>query len=191
MKLLFSTIMLVLAWLALIGALIIAIKLFIKNKNEQNYSNKELPIREEPSHNIGFPISKLINKSEKLPNFFAKKILTRSEQILFIKLVEALPECIIFSQVQISQIVKIDEGNRRLWQTWFNKISRKSADYVICLKDNFDIVAVIELDDPTHERQDRKKADADKDTALNGAGYKIIRWKSIPDVQTIRRIFTE
>jgi len=125
------------------------------------------------------------DKRNELPVFFAKKPLTEIEQTMYHRLVEALPEYLVMAQVQVSQIVGIKKGP--LWQTWFNKISRKSVDYVICLKD-FTIIAVIELDDATHEREDRQKTDGDKDTALMGAGLKIIRWKakSLPDIQTVR-----
>jgi very-short-patch-repair endonuclease len=47
------------------------------------------------------------------------------------------------------------------------------------------------LDDSSHNREDRQKADADKNVALIGAGYKIIRWsaKSLPDIEVIRKTF--
>ncbi|MGD9842223.1 MAG: DUF2726 domain-containing protein [Steroidobacteraceae bacterium] len=63
----------------------------------------------------------------------------------------------------------------------------KSADFVVCNKD-FSVVAVIELDDSSHDRAGRKKADADKDTALKPAGICITRWntKAVPDEATIR-----
>ncbi|TBR14986.1 DUF2726 domain-containing protein [Rugosibacter aromaticivorans] len=67
---------------------------------------------------------------------------------------------------------------------------QKELDYLVCLKD-FTIVAVIELDDSSHAREDRQKSDADKDIALLGAGYKIIRWsaQSLPDIEMIRKTF--
>lgn len=123
-----------------------------------------------------------------LPSFYGKPALTEIEQTLYHRLIEALPECIILAQVQVSQIVGIRKGPN--WQTWFNKTSRKSVDYLICLKD-FNIVAAIELDDSSHNREDRQKADADKDIALLGAGYKVIRWtvKSLPSIEVIRKTF--
>lgn len=68
-----------------------------------------------------------------------------------------------------------------------NRINRMSADFVICNRD-FSIAAVVELDDATHERADRKAADAKKDKALASAGLRIIRWqaKSLPDAAAIR-----
>jgi very-short-patch-repair endonuclease len=72
-------------------------------------------------------------------------------------------------------------------QSWRNKIDRKSADFVLCNKD-FSVVAVVEFDDSSHGRSDRRSADADKDTALKSAGIRIIRWntKAMPDEGTIR-----
>lgn len=123
-----------------------------------------------------------------LPVFYGKRPLTEIEQTLFHRLTTALPECIVLAQVQVSQIVGIKKGPA--WQTWFNKISRKSVDYLVCLKD-FTIVAAIELDDSSHQREDRTKSDSDKDTALLGAGHKVIRWpaKELPDIDAIRMTF--
>jgi len=127
-------------------------------------------------------------QDEKLkpPEFFGKSPLTQTEQVLYHRLVKALPDCIILAQVQISQLVTIKRGP--IWQAWFNKISRKSADFVVCLKD-FTVVCVIELDDRTHEREDRKQGDADKDTALIGAGFNILRWQArdMPNIETIHK----
>jgi very-short-patch-repair endonuclease len=74
---------------------------------------------------------------------------------------------------------------------WFNRINRMSADFVICSKDST-IVAVIELDDVSHEKSERQVADSKKDKALGSAGIRIVRWqaKSIPDEATIKATFT-
>lgn len=121
----------------------------------------------------------------KLPDFYARKPLTEIEQAMYHLLVDALPMYIVLAQVQVSQLVGIKKGPA--WQTWFNKISRKSVDYLICAKD-FSIVATIELDDSSHDREDRQAADADKNTALAGAKIKLIRWqaKALPNADEIR-----
>ena len=60
---------------------------------------------------------------------------------------------------------------------------------MVCNKDS-SIVAVIELDDATHQREDRQTADAKKDKALASADVRIVRWqaKSIPDIATIQTV---
>ncbi len=79
--------------------------------------------------------------------FYAKKPLTQTEQILYFRLVQALPEHIVLAQVQLSQLLGVKKGEN--FQAWNNRINRMSADFVVCNKDS-SIVAVIELDDATH-----------------------------------------
>jgi very-short-patch-repair endonuclease len=96
-----------------------------------------------------------------------------------------LIEYIILAQVQLSRILGVKKGHNHL--SWSNRINRMSADFVVCNKDS-SIVAVIELDDSTHEKPDRQAADAKKDKAFEAAEIKIIRWqaKSMPDISTIK-----
>jgi very-short-patch-repair endonuclease len=123
----------------------------------------------------------IAGKSEKIesgtgkeaPPYFKKKaLLNEGEQALFHKLTEAMPNCIVFAQVRLADIVGIKKTNN--WQAWFNKVNRKSVDFVICNK-SFVVLACIELDGKTHEQEDRKKADGDKDAALKAAGIPILR----------------
>ena len=120
--------------------------------------------------------------------FYAKKLLSPPEQVLYFRLVQALPEHIVLAQVQLSRILGVKKGNN--YQAWFNRINRMSADFVVCSKDS-SIVAVIELDDATHQKEDRQAADAKKDKALTSAGIRIVRWqaKAIPDIATIKSTF--
>ena len=127
--------------------------------------------------------------SEEAPwPFFAKKPLSAVEQILYFRLTKSLPEHIVLAQVGLSRLLGVKKGNN--FQGWLNRINRMSADFVVCSKDS-SIVAVIELDDASHERSDRKVADAKKDKALSAAGVRIIRWqaKSLPDEAAIKAVF--
>ncbi len=65
-----------------------------------------------------------------------------------------------------------------------------SLDFVVCQKDS-SIVAVIELDDRTHEKEPRQEADAKKNRALSSAGVSLIRWRvnQMPPEQEIRTHF--
>lgn len=120
--------------------------------------------------------------------FYAKKPLSQPEQVLYFRLVQALPGHIILAQVQLSRLLGVKKGNN--YQAWSNRINRMSADFVVCNKDS-SIVAVIELDDATHQREDRQAADTKKDKALESAGVQIVRWqaKSIPDIAVIQTTF--
>lgn len=120
--------------------------------------------------------------------FYAKKPLSQPEQILYFRLIQALPEHIVLSQVQLSRLLGVKKGHGHY--AWFNRINRMSADFVVCNKDS-SIVAVIELDDATHQRNDRQIADAKKHKALGAADVWVLRWhvKTLPDIAAIRALF--
>lgn len=127
------------------------------------------------------------NPNQEWP-FEKKKLMTTPEHVLYFRLIESLPELYIFSQVQLSQLVTVKKGHD--FKQWFNRISRMSADFVVTDK-AMEIVAVIELDDRTHNKPDRIEADKKKDKALTSAGIKVIRWKvsSMPTVAQIKEAF--
>jgi len=117
--------------------------------------------------------------------YYAKRPLSAPEQILYFRLGHALPQHIVLAQVGLSRLLGVKKGSS--FHAWNNRINRMSADFVVCGKDS-SIVAVIELDDASHNRGDRRVADAKKDRALGAAGIRIIRWqaKAIPDEASIK-----
>jgi len=117
--------------------------------------------------------------------FYAKKPLSQPEQILYFRLIQALPDHIVLAQVQLSRFLGVKKGNN--YQAWLNRINRMSADFVICSKDA-SIVSVIELDDASHRKENRQQADTKKNKALSSAGIKLVRWeaKTLPDIAKIQ-----
>ncbi|MFD1122022.1 DUF2726 domain-containing protein [Methylophilus flavus] len=126
-------------------------------------------------------------KDEAWP-FYAKQLLSQPEQILFHRLVKALPEHIILAQVQVSQVLGVHKGFN--FYEWNNRINRLSYDFVVCKKDGT-VLAVIELDDKSHDSAERIEADKRKDRATVAAGIEMIRWhvKSMPDGDVIKDAF--
>jgi LPXTG-motif cell wall-anchored protein len=66
------------------------------------------------------------------------------------------------------------------------RVLQLSVDFVVVRRDT-SIVAAIELDDASHDRTDRREADARKTHALNSAGIQLVRWqaRSLPDLPAI------
>src|SRR6185437_8057039 len=117
--------------------------------------------------------------------FFAKKPLSQPEQVLYFRLLHALPEHIVLAQVQLSRILGVKKGDN--YQSWLNRINQLSADFVVCAKDAT-VLAVVELDDASHQSERRREADARKTRALEAASLKLIRWNvtQLPDEAIIR-----
>ena len=62
--------------------------------------------------------------------FYAKKVLSPPEQVLYFRLVQALPNHVVLAQVQLSRLLGVKKGHN--YQAWFNRINRMSADFVVC-----------------------------------------------------------
>jgi very-short-patch-repair endonuclease len=118
--------------------------------------------------------------SKRWPLEAKRQLLTERERALYQRLLQCLPNHIVLAQVQLLQVLNFQRGG---WsQAIFNRISRLSLDFLI-LNPDTSIVAAVELDDATHSREDRRRADARKSHALQSAGVPLIRWtaKSLPD----------
>src|SRR5580704_7644114 len=118
--------------------------------------------------------------------FYLKRLLTQPEQVLYHRLVKALPNHIVLAQVQVSRVLGVKKGSR--FHEWTNRINRLSYDFVICDKAAA-VIAAIELDDKSHESKSRRATDAKKSKATTDAGLRLLRWqvKSLPDELTIQR----
>ncbi|MEW9900822.1 DUF2726 domain-containing protein [Chitinivorax sp. PXF-14] len=127
-------------------------------------------------------------KKNRLPEvwpFYAKKVMSGPEQVLYFRLTEALPDHIVLAQVQLSRLLGVRKGHKAM--EWNNRINRMSADFVVCRRDA-SVLCVVELDDASHLKPERQQADAKKDKALQSAGINVVRWnvKTLPDDEAIR-----
>ncbi len=111
-------------------------------------------------------------KNPKLP-YLRRPLMTATEMDVYITLLEALPDYMVFCQVQASRVLEVPKSRETYY--WFNFVSRLSYDFVICRADSTPI-AVIEVDDRTHELPERQEADNRKNKATEAAGVAVIRW---------------
>ncbi|PHV12455.1 DUF2726 domain-containing protein [Chitinimonas sp. BJB300] len=123
-------------------------------------------------------------KGENWP-LVVKRPLSQPEQVLYYRLIEALPGFVILPQVSLSRFLDVKKGVKNP-MSWLNRVNRMSVDYLVC-SPAMQIVAVIELDDASHKRPNRIKADETKKRVLTTAGIHIIRWhvQSLPKVSAI------
>lgn len=117
--------------------------------------------------------------------FYVKKPLSQPEQVLYHRLIRALPEHIVLAQVQVSRVLGVKKGSK--FHEWNNRINRLSYDFVVCGKDST-VIAAIELDDKSHDSASRVGTDAKKNKATSDAGLRLVRWnvRSLPSEDAIR-----
>lgn len=107
----------------------------------------------------------------------SNSIMTRIEVKVFDALRAALPEHYIFPQVSLAQLIKVKSGQSTSRQySLFGRYARMSVDFVVC-DQNYQLVCGIEIDDSTHQRADRVRADRIKNHVFKSAGIHLVRWK--------------
>lgn len=118
-------------------------------------------------------------------DYSSKPLMTGNEIEFFGRLTRALPQYYVFPQVSLGAILNgTIEGKATFQSRSF--FSQKIADYVVCDR-KMKIIAIVELDDVTHDSEKDKKRDA----VLNAAGYTVIRWhsKRKPSMEEISHAF--
>lgn len=135
---------------------------------------------------ILFKITK-IKRTPKGQVYKARPILTDNEQEFFTRLLVALPEFYVFPQVSFSALLEPTNFSSRAQKMSIRgTFSQKYADYVVA-DNRLVVVAIVELDDRTHN----SSKDKSRDVMLAEAGYRVIRWqaKDKPSVQAIAEKF--
>ena len=83
------------------------------------------------------------------------------------------PDYTLFAKVRLADLVFVTKG-ASAWQSHFNRINGKHVDFVLCDRDLAPVVA-IELDDLSHDDEDRQERDKFVDLALAAAALPIVR----------------
>jgi len=104
-------------------------------------------------------------------------LLTPAERSFFGVLQQAVAsDYQIFAKVRLADIVRpVRSPSRSGWQSAFNRIAGKHVDFVLCDSLRLGVLAVIELDDRSHERFERGVRDGFVDSALADARIPVLR----------------
>ncbi len=106
-------------------------------------------------------------------------LLTKNEWANYKKLKELADaaELVICPKVRLLDLVEPRKGEAK-YKTLLYKIQSKHVDFVLCDRD-LHVKAVVELDDSSHDRADRKERDQFVDTVLQGVGYTVIHTRAV------------
>lgn len=110
--------------------------------------------------------------------FFARPVITNFETQMFIRLKQSFPNYHVFAQVAFSALITSKDYKIR------SQFNRKVTDFVV-LNDKMDVIAIIELDDPSH--LEKAEEDRMRDQMLTEAGYIVKRYTNIPSVRQLQK----
>lgn len=104
------------------------------------------------------------------PRFRPVEIMTQTEKRFCTMLEEAVPEFSIHPQVAMEALINAIDAKDRV------RIKGRRIDFVVKGPDH-SILALVELDDRSHDTSLRRADDAQRDKRLKDAGYPVIRWR--------------
>lgn len=117
-------------------------------------------------------------RDEELPYERRHEFLSAAERAFYPVLCEAARaidgEAVVMAQAPVGQLLKVKRGTDQ-WRTWHNKIDRKTVDFVVLDGRTFQVIAAVELDDRSHQRDDRRQRDAFVEQAMAAAGVRLVR----------------
>lgn len=113
-------------------------------------------------------------------------LLTEHEQTFFWLLKEAAgrdlivaPQVVFGAFLKVKSTAFVDKTKAR------HQVAHNRGDFIVCNKE-FRVVAVVELDDATHDKRAQKVVDRRRDELLKTVGVKAIRYRKMPEVRKIR-----
>ena len=127
------------------------------------------------------------NLLEKDDSYQRKTFLTPTERQFKSKLTEILSNKYeVHCCVRLADIVEpssVDKRNSREYNALFRQVSQWHCDFVIVERVTLNIITCIELDDPSHQRDDRKRRDSIMNKVMSAADVPLIRFNSISQLE--------
>ena len=145
-----------------------------KHLSQQQFSTEEYeePETNQQPNNNDFSIKGAYHK---------RWMFTYNEKDAYYKLKPIAEELgyTVFAKVRLLDLLEPTKGAQK-YKTYLYKVQAKHVDFVLC---DQKLVAkhIIELDDSSHNREDRKLRDEFVDSVLKSVGYNIIHVKAIND----------
>lgn len=159
-------------WLWII-VVIMAVLLVMQNKENKRYKKgkqSEPQVEEEKS-----------TRTDYKNCYQPKYLLTKNEWYAYKKLQPLATSLglVVLPKVRLLDILEPRKGEKD-YKALFWKVQAKHVDFLICNQD-LRIKGVVELDDSSHDRKDRKDRDSFVDEILQSVGYKVIHTRYIDE----------
>lgn len=123
---------------------------------------------------INQPSVDQIPANETLPYRLTQRFLSPAELSFYKVATSLLPvDCVMTAKPRIADVLFVPRGVKGIW-AFQNKIQSKHVDFLICDSQTMAPRLVIELDDKSHDRSDRRERDNFVDEAFRVAGIEVL-----------------
>lgn len=115
--------------------------------------------------------------------YYARKALFSPAERAFLGVLDeaAAGRFRVFAKVRLADVIGVKRGTAQdERQRALNRLLAKHVDYVLCRPNDLSIVALVELDDRSHERPSRQTRDHFLEKACAAAGVPLLRFAAQP-----------
>lgn len=155
--------------------LIIAAALIIDAQNKKKKAQElQLKLLMKKSNDSASP--SIDEDIEKLP-YRRKFLLTKNEYWFYKSLKEIADKYgfAVLAKIRFADLVEVSaEADKKEYMKYFGKIKSKHIDFILCKKDNLYPELLIELNDSSHNKEDRIKRDKFVKKIAEKVGYKMV-----------------
>lgn len=113
--------------------------------------------------------------AKKLP--YKKKLLLTKYEWGFYKELKPIADELgytVLAKIRVADLIEVTAKDHSEWQKYFNKISNKHIDFVLAKPENLQVILLIELDDNSHNKTQKKRDDF-INALYQKADYKLLR----------------
>lgn len=112
--------------------------------------------------------------AEPLPYRVRDDFLTITERSFYHTLVHAIQgRFVIFAKIRLADIFFVAQPDKNF--TYFNQISRRHIDFLLCQPKTIKPIVAIELDDASHQQAERRERDEFVDRVFEAADLPLVR----------------
>lgn len=92
----------------------------------------------------------------------------------------------VITKIRFADLVGVDTSQTNEYMKFFSKVCSKHIDFGLVNPENMEVMYLIELDDRTHQRQDRIERDKFVNAVCEKTGYILIRtYNNISEVERV------
>lgn len=96
----------------------------------------------------------------------------------------------LLMKMRLADVMAVRKGTED-YMSYFNKIKAKHTDFVFCDPQSLEILAGLELDDPSHDRPDRMERDVFVDNAYAAAGIPLLHVRAPIEPEALEALLLE
>lgn len=127
-------------------------------------------------------------ENDALPDYRRRYLLTGNELYFYLQLKPIVDKLglVVLAKIRMADLVEPNYSRKdRGYYFFFKKVMAKHVDFALCKPDNLHVELLIELDDPSHEREDRQERDEFVESVYEETGYNLLRLYSDDDIEKL------